>query len=166
MIIDVLVISMILSVIFKRIKIALSRDIRLIYLMPVPFVLQILPFYRHILIPLSFFLLLYILWKNRQLPGIKLMFIGAVLNGLVMTISGGKMPVLDSVAKLMNIGEDSRHYITNWKDLRVLLGDWIPVFLPYGRKFIISIGDIFIYIGIFIFFLSKKGKLPKRGAEE
>ncbi|MCD6449671.1 MAG: DUF5317 family protein [Thermotogaceae bacterium] len=164
MIIDVLVIAIFLSIIFKRIKIVLSRDIKLIYLMPIPFILQILPFYKSILLPVSFLLLLFILWKNRHLPGIKLMFIGAVLNGFVMSISGGKMPVLESIAELMKMEMDSRHYFTNWKDWRILFGDWIPAPLPYGRKFIISLGDIFIFIGIFIFFLSKKEKLPNKGS--
>jgi len=34
-----------------------------------------------------------------------------------------------------------------------LLGDWIPVVLPWKEAYIISIGDIFVYIGVFLFLL-------------
>ena len=71
------------------------------------------------------------------------------------------MPVLRDLAVKMGLKVGERHVITDWNPL-LFLGDWIPVWLPYGRKFIISPGDILVYVGVFVFFLSReKVKSPR-----
>ena len=156
MILDVIFWSFIASLLKKNLKRIFMRNYKLLYLFPVPFALQIIPCCKTFLIPISFALLIYILFENRHIPGFKFMGIGALLNGSIMSICGGRMPVLRSLAESMGLKAMSRHVLMDWNP-KLVLGDWIPVYLPYlHRKFIISIGDIFVYIGIAIFFLSRR----------
>ncbi len=154
MIIDVFLWALVISILAKRFKHVIERKYRDLYLFPVPFAVQILFGDSWILMGLSFAVLVYLAHRNRHIPGFKLIAIGLILNGLEMTLNGGKMPVLSSLAESMGISGDSRHFFTDWS-WKLILGDWIPVVLPYGRKFIISIGDVFVYIGTFVFFLRK-----------
>ena len=41
----------------------------------------------------SFALLLYALWANRRYPGMSLAFVGSLMNGVVILVNGGYMPV-------------------------------------------------------------------------
>ncbi len=162
MILDVLVAAVILSIVFKRIKNIFQREYKLLYLIPLIFVIQFIPFHKEILIPISFALMILFIFKNRGIPGFKWMGIGILMNGFIMTINGGKMPVLRELADRMGLHIGNRHIpITEW-NWKIILGDWIPVHLPYGRQFIISPGDILVYIGVFLFFLSPRSDhLPR-----
>lgn len=108
-------------------------------------------------------------WFNRHYIGMCIMGTGCFLNGLVMTLNGGLMPVSQDALKkaemtdLLNIlqkGMDGKHIISGDNTRLSFLSDVInlPSFLGMGMR-IVSIGDLVIAAGIFIFVLSAvKGK--------
>ncbi|WP_250636765.1 MULTISPECIES: DUF5317 family protein [unclassified Thermosipho (in: thermotogales)] len=99
MIVYIFLISFFTSILTKRIKFVVERRYRYFYLFPIPFVLQVIPYYREILMPLSFSMLIVLLLLNKHIPGFSLITIGTVLNSFVMMINGWKMPVLKSLVK-------------------------------------------------------------------
>ena len=154
MMIDVFLIALLLSILTGNIKNVLKYNYKGLYLFAVPFVLQLLP-WKEILVPLSFVMLfLFFIW-NRDIPGFKPMAVGAVLNGFTMSVNGGKMPVWEPTLKLLNLDLDFKHIAFTEFSWKTLLADYIPVYLPWGRKFVISVGDILVFIGVFIFFVLK-----------
>ncbi|MBO8161659.1 MAG: DUF5317 domain-containing protein [Thermosipho sp. (in: Bacteria)] len=158
MIVYVFAAAFIISIFTKRIKHVIERNYKYFYLFPVPFILQMITPYREIWMPLSFAILIVLLILNKHIPGFKLITIGTVLNSFVMTINGWKMPVLRSMAEKYNLPVGIRHVVVDNFGYKLILGDWIPVFLPWNEVFIISIGDIFVYIGIFFFLLKISDK--------
>ena len=84
---------------------------------------------------LSYGLVIASLIANWQLPGVKFILAGALLNGAAIAANGGQMPrlIAPDPAVFTNVAAMDA-------DTRLaFLGDWIPV---AGR--LISIGDIFI----------------------
>ena len=154
MILDVFVIALLISVLTKRVKCVLSRDYKFLYLFPVPIVLQL--FRNYHLMVLSFVFLAFLCFLNRDIPGFKSIGAGIVLNGLVMSMNLGKMPAYGPLVNLLELHAGSRHVIFESFSITNILGDYIPVILPWGRRFLISPGDVFVYIGVFLLFLSKK----------
>ena len=155
MILDVFAIALLLSLVAKSTKCVFTRDYKFLYLFPVPIVLQL--FKNYYLMVISFALLAFLCFTNRRIPGFKAIGIGTILNGLVMSMNSGKMPAFEPFVNLLELHVSSRHVVFEKFNLTNVLGDYIPVILPWGRKFLISPGDIFIYIGVFLLFLSKKG---------
>lgn len=103
------------------------------------------------------------LWLNRREPGFKLILLGVFLNFLVMTLNGGKMPVSIEAAAVLDpmYVEMLKEGTTNTKHIMLMestrlpfLGDIIPLTNPYPREQVISIGDIVMNIGIYIFIYS------------
>lgn len=97
---------------------------------------------------------------NHREPGCKTIFVGVFLNFLVMALNGGLMPV--SVEASALIGQSYVDALDQnavmFKHTKLLedtrlpfLGDIIPIVSPYPREMVISIGDIVMNIGIFIF---------------
>jgi uncharacterized protein YebE (UPF0316 family) len=120
------------------------------------------------------------LWMNRDQKGIMLIWIGVLLNFIVMIANGGRMPVsLDAAAILdpafttfLKEGLYAKHQILTDASVFGFLGDIIPLSHPYPREQVISIGDVIINIGIFMFIqdlmLQHKGKKtsePKLGGD-
>ncbi|WP_394172106.1 DUF5317 domain-containing protein [Guptibacillus hwajinpoensis] len=111
------------------------------------------------------FMIIYIvglifLWLNRKMNiGILLLFIGVLLNFIVMFVNGGRMPVsleaatiLDpAYAEAIKNGLYGKHAVLTDHTLVGFLGDVIPITDPYPKDQVISIGDIVMNIGIFIF---------------
>ncbi|MDO6657262.1 DUF5317 domain-containing protein [Anaerobacillus sp. 1_MG-2023] len=111
------------------------------------------------------FMLIYIvglifLWLNRKMNiGIMLLFIGVLLNFIVMAINGGRMPVsleaaniLDpAYAEAIKNGLYGKHAVLTDSTTFGFLGDIIPITDPYPKDQVISIGDIIMNIGIFVF---------------
>lgn len=114
------------------------------------------------------------LFINRKNPGFILILIGVFLNFLTMAANGGRMPVSESAASVLDPGyikvlKDSlyaKHTLLTSSTHLGFLGDVIPITKPYPRTQVISIGDIVMNIGIFLFIqylmvhhpLSKKNK--------
>ncbi|TLS38456.1 DUF5317 domain-containing protein [Pseudalkalibacillus caeni] len=103
---------------------------------------------------------LFFLWVNRKVsPGIWLLFIGVLLNFIVMAANGGRMPVsleaanvLDpSYAEAIKTSLYGKHTVLTNTTYFGFLGDVIPITDPYPKDQVISIGDIFMNIGVFIF---------------
>jgi len=99
-------------------------------------------------------------WLNRQYTGVVIIAAGAFLNMLVMMVNGGRMPVdmkaaLSAGLPFEVLESDIKHYITFPGDGTKLafLSDMIvpPGFLGYMMK-IVSIGDLFVVIGLLILF--------------
>ncbi|WP_417898843.1 DUF5317 domain-containing protein [Bacillus haimaensis] len=102
---------------------------------------------------------LYFLWLNRHHPGFFIIFIGVLLNFLVMAFNGGRMPVsleassvLDpSFIEALKTGLYGKHAAITESTRLAFLGDIIPLSAPYPREQIISIGDVIMNIGVFFF---------------
>lgn len=154
MILDVFVIAFLLALITKNIKCILNRNYKFLYLFPVPIVFQL--FRNYYLMIFSFAFLTFLCFVNKEIPGFKAIGIGTVLNGLVMSLNSGKMPAYEPFVKSLELHVGSRHIIFEKFSITNIFGDYIPIILPWSRKFLISPGDIFIYIGVFLLFLSKK----------
>lgn len=111
------------------------------------------------------FMIIYIvgllfLWMNRDQKGFGSILAGVFLNFLVMAVNGGRMPVsleaasvLDPyyVDMLTNRTVITKHFLLDDSTLLPFLGDIIPLSAPYPRTQAISIGDIVMNIGIFIY---------------
>jgi hypothetical protein len=104
---------------------------------------------------------MFVLWINRNEKGFWFIIVGVFLNFLVMLVNGGKMPVsleavtsaLDPVyAQMLQSGTViSKHILLTDSTHLSLLGDIIPLSPPYPRSQVISIGDIIMNFGIFIY---------------
>lgn len=111
------------------------------------------------------FILIYIigmifLWMNRNQKGFTLVLLGVFLNFLVMAANGGRMPVslqaasvLDPyyVDMLKSNAIISKHFLMDASTNLPFLGDIIPLSPPYPRTQAISIGDIVMNFGIFLY---------------
>lgn len=119
------------------------------------------------------------LWLNRHQSGFWIIWIGVFLNFVVMIANGGRMPVsLDAAAVLdpefaayLKDGLYAKHQILTEASRFGFLGDIIPLTHPYPREQVISIGDVIMNIGIFIFIqwlmlLGKKNKASVTPLEE
>jgi len=104
---------------------------------------------------LSYVVLLWGLFLNFRLPWVKVLIFGVTLNFAVITANGGHMPVshwASDAAGLTNYqelkGRPADLHIQEEDSSRLfLLADIVPVNIP--PKNVISIGDIFIALGIF-----------------
>jgi hypothetical protein len=103
---------------------------------------------------------LYVLWLNRKEKGFWWIFAGVALNFIVMLLNGGKMPVSLEAASildpiyvniLVNGTAVSKHIILTDSTILPFLGDIIPLTPPYPRSQVISIGDVIMNLGIFIY---------------
>ena len=100
------------------------------------------------------------LWLNRHHRGFTLIWIGVFLNFVVMAINGGRMPVSVEASAVLGPyyvdllregGAVSKHYMMDASTHLAFLGDIIPLSSPYPRTQVISIGDVVMNIGIFLF---------------
>ncbi|UFT98629.1 DUF5317 domain-containing protein [Radiobacillus kanasensis] len=99
------------------------------------------------------------LWVNRHQKGLPLVFVGVFLNFLVMITNGGRMPVSAEAAagldpmymEAIKNGFYAKHELLTQSTTFAFLGDIIPVGPPYPRSQVISIGDVIMNVGIFLF---------------
>jgi hypothetical protein len=112
----------------------------------------------------TLFLLVYVigllfLWLNRNQPGFIVIFAGVLLNFIVMAVNGGRMPVSVEAAKFLGreyidalkAGTYGKHQAITSETLLPFLGDIIPLSPPYPRRQVISIGDVVMNVGAFLF---------------
>lgn len=141
-------------------------DLRGVYLIPLAFVLQLVVYWSAVrgfrlgpgwLSPLlhtvSYLLLLVMASFNFSQPGMKLLALGIVLNGLVIAVNGGMMPVdptfLPASSRLaLQPGQGTHELLTGATRLS-LLADKFFLSIPGLGQQLFSIGDIFIDIGSF-----------------
>lgn len=122
--------------------------------------------FRPLAMVISYIVLGVILWLNRPLPGIKVVLAGTALNLLAIAANGGYMPVPPEV--LVQIGLiDAAHLVPtgsvvlNSKDVVLpshqalfwILGDILVIPEPFPWPAALSIGDICLAVGVFLFVL-------------
>ncbi|MCH6268575.1 DUF5317 domain-containing protein [Neobacillus citreus] len=99
------------------------------------------------------------LYLNRHHKGFVIIFIGVFLNFLVMVVNGGRMPVSEEAAAVLDPmyiqalkdGLYAKHVLLTDSTILGFLGDIIPLGPPYPRTQVISIGDVVMNIGAFLF---------------
>ena len=111
------------------------------------------------------------LWLNRYHSHFIIIFLGVLLNFIVMAVNGGRMPVSLEAASVIDPyyleatknALYAKHSIVSESTLLPYLGDIIPLSAPYPREQAISIGDVVMNIGVFFFIqavmVRKKEKL-------
>ncbi|MTI69155.1 MAG: hypothetical protein FH751_02725 [Firmicutes bacterium] len=108
----------------------------------------------------SYTLIIIGLILNFKKHSMKIILVGTLLNFIVILVNGGKMPVSGDGLALLGLFEnlkmletDSMITHTLVKDTTKLyfLGDIIPLKKPYPLPKMISIGDVFLGVGIFTF---------------
>ena len=112
----------------------------------------------------SIYIIVYVLgllflFINRKNRGFTIILIGVFLNFIVMILNGGRMPVSVQAASILDPSYTevlkkslyAKHAMLTSSTHLGFLGDVIPISKPYPRTQIISIGDIVMNIGIFLF---------------
>lgn len=108
-------------------------------------------------ITVSYTMLGYACWRNRKLPGFTWFGVGMILNFLVITVNGGRMPVsvdalqwagLSSYIPLLEEGLTKHQLMTEQTHL-IFLADIVPLRPPFVfSSMVVSIGDIAVTWGI------------------
>lgn len=109
---------------------------------------------------IAFGMLLAALWVNRTQPGMRLAFVGILLNAIVIVANGGHMPIwipsLEAAGfRVEDIRSPFHILLAAELDLTFLLragplGDILPIPLPFVRN-VASIGDVFLTAGLAFF---------------
>jgi MFS transporter, DHA3 family, macrolide efflux protein len=125
------------------------------------------------LLALGFGLLLIALWVNRFYPGLSIAFVGILLNGAVIVVNGGFMPIwatsLEAAGLTRPEVTSALHRVVEGEPadffLRALiLGDIIPVPLPLIQN-VASLGDLFLTAGLAFFLFASVVRVPTRVEE-
>ncbi|WP_409227950.1 DUF5317 domain-containing protein [Gudongella sp. SC589] len=108
---------------------------------------------------LSYTLLLIAIILNIEKNYMKVLFIGVMLNAAVIAANEGKMPVsmtgisgMHQESVIPERESDIKHIGVNQNTKLVYLADIILIPRPYPLPKILSIGDVFIMVGVFLFF--------------
>jgi hypothetical protein len=130
--------------------------------------------FQMVILLLSHLALILIMVINYHLAGAKLFALGIALNVIVMVANGGWMPVSPHIyhfvhpERTISIGTrppSSKNVILPQAETNLwILSDIIPLILP-RRRTAISIGDLFLVIGVaqFIFQTTSKKNRPDPG---
>lgn len=171
MVFDGIVLSVIVGFLRKgNLKSLASLKLKYGWVFPVLLLVQIVVFYLQNDVPVLgqasgyIFMLVYIagmffLAMNRHYKGFVLILIGVFLNFLVMAVNGGRMPVSMEAAIILDPGYIeaikgelyAKHAVLTSSTNLGFLGDIIPLTDPYPKNQVISIGDVLMNIGIFLF---------------
>ncbi|HLW59959.1 MAG TPA: DUF5317 family protein [bacterium] len=101
---------------------------------------------------------LIVLWRNRRLPWMPILFIGLALNTLVMLANGGRMPVTGQVLGLMALGSGDPWYTAAGRGTRwAFLGDVLPVRVGVLGA-VVSVGDLLMAVGLAGFVARQMGR--------
>ena len=126
-----------------------------------------------ILVVTSYILIIIPLLFNLKINGIFFSLTGTILNAIVIIANNGMMPVTKNALvatgydRSLEIGQklDMIHYVANGSTRINLLSDFIPIPRPYPIPHVLSIGDVLLCIGLFLFiqymFLKKDSDPPK-----
>jgi hypothetical protein len=165
-----------LAVVGGRVSNLASVDVKWGWLAPLAFIMQAyLIFFpaqraggllsaRSMLLTVSYILLFVVVWQNRHLSGVKLIGLGLVLNFLVMVVNGGFMPIAPET--LVQIGYDgnapqletgyivgrTKNMVAEPGEARLwFLSDIMVVPKPFPIPTALSLGDVLIVLGLFLF---------------
>ena len=111
-----------------------------------------------ILLIISYLLLIAASIRNMKLPGFKYITLGLIMNAFVILVNGGQMPVVISqrLVRRMDVnaalaqGQNAIHSLKSQETLFAFLGDVIPLPSPFPDSSILSVGDILIFVGLFV----------------
>lgn len=132
-------------------------SIKLWYFLSLAFLIQIIAirlsilsdFIFYILHISSYVIIMYICWINFHYSSVKVMAIGNLCNALVIAFNQGKMPV-----KVPDIVDnpifDRGHMLLNSSTKLEYLADIVFIRIPSFKIYMLSIGDIFLMIGVFL----------------
>lgn len=117
----------------------------------------------------TYLLILIGILLNIEKRFMKFIFIGMALNFIVIFANNGKMPVSFKWVKgyehyteeLPGTTFDIKHSLVSEDTRFIYLADIISIPMPYQMVRIISIGDIFLSIGIYLFF--QESMIKKKG---
>jgi MFS family permease len=116
----------------------------------------------------GFGLLLAGLWVNRGYPGLSLAFIGILLNGIVIVVNGGFMPVWASALAAAGFSEQDMssalHVVlpgtaSDFLLNLLIIGDVFPIPVPYLHN-VASLGDLFLTLGLAFFLFAGVVRVP------
>ena len=122
------------------------------------------------LLALGFALLLVALWANRYYPGLSIAFVGVLLNGIVILVNGGYMPIwatsLEAAGLTPADVTSALHIVVegNPADFLVralVLGDIIPIPIPLIQN-VASLGDLFLTAGLAFFLFASVIRVPTK----
>jgi hypothetical protein len=119
---------------------------------------------RSLLLAGSLTLLLVVVWENRHLGGVKLIGLGLLLNFLVMAVNGGFMPIAPDTLAQIGYDGNASHLETGYivgrtKNVVVepgeaslwFLSDIMVIPRPFPIPTALSVGDLLIVVGVFLF---------------
>ncbi len=119
---------------------------------------------RSLILIFSYGLLFVVIWYNHQLPGVKLIGLGLLLNFLVIVLNGGFMPITpealvqtgyDANAPRLETGylvAGSKNIVMEPGEARLwFLSDILVLPSPFPIPSVLSLGDVFIVAGTFFF---------------
>lgn len=109
---------------------------------------------------ISYCLLFIGIYFNIEKTSFKLIMLGTLLNFIVIMLNDGQMPVSQTAMLKAGLTEDLKdllsgeiitHTIISKNTLLKFLGDVIVIPKPYPRPKVLSIGDIFMGVGVFVY---------------
>ncbi len=122
--------------------------------------IEIVGRYRMYLHILSYLVLFAGVMSNREYPSMWIIFLGSLLNFVVIAINGGAMPIsleglhrtgLDNYVQIINAGGLATHQALTASTKLAFLADIIVLPKPYPFAKVMSIGDVLICLGVIIF---------------
>jgi len=98
----------------------------------------------------SYLLIFYFFWTNKKQLNL-LLSIGVILNFLVIILNGGSMPV-DTRHMSFSIIEKIQQSVTHTVLTSGTKLPWLAdiIYIPWPTRQMLSLGDIFLSIGVFI----------------
>jgi hypothetical protein len=113
---------------------------------------------------ISYVILWAIVWLNRRLPGIWVVLVGVTFNLLVIAANGGYMPIPPEAVARTGAGQAIAQMppgsvLAGSKDVLLprqqalfwVLGDILVIPPPFPWPTAMSIGDLLIAVGVFVF---------------
>jgi len=167
----VVVAGVLVALIFKRnVWNPLETEFKWFYLVFAPFILELIAVFGNLgdianyLTSLAYVLLIIFCIANWKIKGFPFITIGAASNTVVILLNGGRMPLSKATLVLAGLPADTmdpKHVLMTSSTILPFMGDVIPVnFL--GLHYACSIGDLFVYTGLFLLiYLNTKRRMKK-----
>jgi len=120
---------------------------------------------RHTAVHLATYALIAVfLWRNRRLPGLAVIALGAGANALVIVLNGGVMPASAAAQRIagLHLGPGFHNSVALAHPVLPWLGDIIP--WPGPMPNVLSVGDCLIYAGTLVLLHRPRLRSAVRGA--